>query len=512
MCIRDRDIAGSEKVRAFLEGEKEQYEMEVLTGLYSISNEFEGAADVYVVSSTEPLGISNVVIPQQYLYPFNTLDWGIFRKIHTDGLPMQALLDPRDSKSFILGMEVKRNGETPIGYVLLEVERRLLSERVAESISAGSKGLLLTDDYGLVLYSTEGTDTEGLAKAWQTMEVDRSVLSEMQTEGVFPDGNGVYVKNERTGVWFLTHVSGELVEIAHHYINVSMEVAVVIILVITVILAWFLSGKLRRPFRNLESVIVRVEQGDFTARASEQGYQEIAALGQSFNHMTENLEKLIHNIEEKQRLLRSAQINALQLQVNPHFLYNALDLIRWLSREGNMAGVSVATVSLARLLRRTLDLTHDIVTVGSEIEQVEDYIAIQCLRYEDRLACEIVVPDELKACRIPKLLLLPIVENSVVHGFEQKIGMGHISIRAEKENEYIIFRIEDDGIGMSEETIQQVEMMRQDGMYGIGLSNVHKRARIFGDGNCGISIQSQLSRGSIVTLTVKDVKRDGGVV
>lgn len=145
--------------------------------------------------------------------------------------------------------------------------------------------------------------------------------------------------------------------------------------------------------------------------------------------MTEEIRKLMEQSEREQRAKRKYELRVLQSQINPHFLYNTLDSIIWMAEWGKNQEVVKMTSSLARLLRRSISNDQEVVTIGEEIEYTEAYLTIQKMRYQDKLEYEIDVEEDIRAERVIKLILQPLVENAIYHGIKYKEGKGMIRIR-----------------------------------------------------------------------------------
>ena len=160
------------------------------------------------------------------------------------------------------------------------------------------------------------------------------------------------------------------------------------------------------------------------------------------------------------------------------------------------------TVNFGKLLRSILNNRDDMVCVRTEMDMVRAYIDIQKLRYAERLQVEMQLDESLEEERIPKLLIQPLVENALVHGLEGKPGVGRIRISSRREDGYLVFLVEDNGVGLSEERLEHVRQLKSQGMYNIGLSNVQQRAQLYGDERCGLRIESKLGEGTKVWLTV----------
>ena len=209
-------------------------------------------------------------------------------------------------------------------------------------------------------------------------------------------------------------------------------------------------------------------------------------------------------VKEEQKLLRKAEFDLLQSQINPHFLYNTLDAIVWSAEAGNQKqGVSMVG-NLSDFFRLSLNKGKENVLIREELQHVRSYLEIQHIRYQDILTFEINVPEEFNEYKIPKLTIQPIVENALYHGIKNKRGGGKITIYAEEKRDHFTIVVEDTGKGMDEERLRQVRKAIRNGtpeknvVY--GLYNVNERIRLnFGEGY-GIHLESVLNKGTRVRI------------
>ncbi|MEE3467327.1 MAG: sensor histidine kinase [Eubacterium sp.] len=214
--------------------------------------------------------------------------------------------------------------------------------------------------------------------------------------------------------------------------------------------------------------------------------------------------RLLRQVQQEQIQLRKTEFLVLQSQINPHFLYNTLDAITWLAESGEQEAVVKMVGSLSEFFRTSLNSGKDIVTVSEDVHHIRSYLAIQKVRYQDILEYEVDVPDIYGAVLIPKLTLQPLVENALYHGIKNKRGGGHIRIVAEREEEDLIIRISDDGVGMNEDRLCQVregiseKAPEEKGIY--GLYNVNERIRLHFGERYGITIESQEGTGTVTTV------------
>ncbi|MDR1532819.1 MAG: sensor histidine kinase [Clostridiales bacterium] len=249
--------------------------------------------------------------------------------------------------------------------------------------------------------------------------------------------------------------------------------------------------------------------GDFSVEPIETRSEEIKTLDDGFNDMVRHINGLLEEVREHQTSLRRAELELLQAQINPHFLYNTLDSIIWLAEAHRNSEVTKMVSSLSVFFRNSLSSGHDVVTLEAERNHVKSYLEIQNIRYSDILEYSIDIPDTLLRYTIPKLTLQPLVENAIYHGTKNKRAMGRIVIQGYEETDAIALTVRDNGIGMSEE---QLETLRA-GLYkgrraggrgfrGLGLINVHKRIKLYCGESYGLSFESVPGEGTTVTVRI----------
>lgn len=203
----------------------------------------------------------------------------------------------------------------------------------------------------------------------------------------------------------------------------------------------------------------------------------------------------------------------LQEQINPHFLYNTLDNIIWLAEANETDQVVTMVSSLSNFFRTTLSGGRDYVTVKEEEEHIRSYLEIQQFRYRDILEYQIHIPEEMYYYEILKLTLQPLVENALYHGIKNKRGMGHISVSGELAGEHLIFTVQDDGIGMTEERLEELrgiiagEVKDDKKEGGFGLFNVSQRIKLNYGAEYGLEIESTYKEGTTIRVIIPAVKK-----
>ncbi|TDL69366.1 hypothetical protein E2R58_09405 [Paenibacillus amylolyticus] len=242
----------------------------------------------------------------------------------------------------------------------------------------------------------------------------------------------------------------------------------------------FFYRKVQVPILTLLKGVRHLQKGDFSHRISKTVNSEFAILYHNFNNMTQQIEDLIENVYKEKIISREALVKQLQAQINPHFLYNCLFFINNMNRMGNEEAVSAMTQNLAEYFRYTTRINDPLTTLEKEMGVVRNYLNIQSLRIS-RLNTQIDIPDTMLPLPIPKLLIQPLVENSVIHGIEKKQSAGFIHISGIHNEDRVTLFVEDDGKGMEPEAIQnllrRIEQPLDDSM-GCALWNIRQRMLI----------------------------------
>ncbi len=254
----------------------------------------------------------------------------------------------------------------------------------------------------------------------------------------------------------------------------------------------YISSRITTPIRKLELSVNEIEKGNLNAKVDAEGSYEIRHLGQSVQNMAKQIQVLMADIVSEQS------------QINPHFLYNTLDIIVWMIENEKPDQAVKAVTALARFFRISLSRGKSIITVKDELEHVRNYLMIQHMRFKNRFSYTIEAEDEVLELASLKLMLQPLVENAIYHGMEFMDGDGEIFISAWKEGEDLYLKVSDNGLGMTEE---QVARLFSDTPHtgssrgsGIGVKNVNERIRLYFGSEYGLSIESEPDEGTVVTI------------
>lgn len=401
----------------------------------------------------------------------------------------------------------------PIGMIVVDVNFKRFQE-IAEKVIIGRTGYLyIIDSEGHYVYHPNLLELGSSANFEKLNDILNSESGSFVTSRG-PKEMLTYSHSSFLGWTLVTSIPYNEIVQGTEYIRRTIVYIVIITLAIAYLLGFGFVGSIIRPVRRLYKYMRRVESGDFSGRILVESKDEIGMLVHGFNTMATRLQGLMDEIyfsklRETELALRhrEMELKALQSQINPHFLYNTLETIRGMALEHSLDGISSIASSMGHLLRYNLKNKEQTVTVEEELRYAEIYMRIQKYRFEDRLVYEINIPDWAQQQLILKFSLQPIVENSIIHAMEPALGILKIVISAiwNSEDNSIIVRIQDTGMGICEQKLQNIRYnleqkdVTTDGT-NIGIINVHRRIRLL-FGECyGISVESQVGQGVVVDI------------
>lgn len=286
--------------------------------------------------------------------------------------------------------------------------------------------------------------------------------------------------------------------------NITIVLLAVILSVITT-LSILVARGISKPVKELVQSMEKFGAGDFSVYATVKYKDEIGQLRGSFNKMVSDMEHLVHNVCEEKSLKQQAQIKALQMQINPHFLYNTLDTIQWLANMHDEKDIAEVTRSLGYLMRFSLR-EQELISFEEELDAVEAYIRIQKYRYGQELKIDIDVEEEVLYERVPCHILLPLLENAIEHGLSEKASDKQVKITGCMKESVMCLRIIDNGIGMPQEMIEDImndnPEQKKGNHMSIGIQNVNKRLKLkYGD-EYGIRLESREGEGTCVSIEI----------
>ena len=295
-------------------------------------------------------------------------------------------------------------------------------------------------------------------------------------------------------------------------LNQNLLLITIIMLAVTSISFYFVSKSLSRPLEDMTKTVKRIQAGETHLRMENLKEDEAGELGKSFNNMLDQIEGLIAREYENKLLLNHAQYQALQAQINPHFLYNTLDTMGSIAEIDGCDQVSALCQSLAELFRYSLNMKKPFSTVSQEMVHLKNYIYIMNIRMQNQIQYTFDINDTILNDELPRISIQPLVENAINHGLKNYKGEKKIYICACPEEQNLVITVEDNGVGMSEERIRELfeESPDQgDKRDSIGILNIHKRMRLLFGEQYGVKIESTPGKGTREILTVPRKKQGG---
>lgn len=305
--------------------------------------------------------------------------------------------------------------------------------------------------------------------------------------------------NQTTG-WTFVHVIKEK-ELLKQSNQIGIVTALIsfIIALIFFLLSFKLSGTIAHPLLRLRNMALEWKKGLWSYHEGSDK-DEIAVIGETFQRITVEHKELSEQLVRSQLKEREAELRALQAQIKPHFLYNTLDSIYWMAVMQNNQEIAKMAVSLSESFKLSLNNGQDMIPVSKELEHIKHYMTIQNIRYNNRFQYIEDVDPALIEKEMLKLLLQPLVENSIYHGLEPKVGEGTIRLTGRIENGWVIFTVSDDGVGIAD--MEATEK-------GYGLRNVRERLHFCYGPDSTLTISSAVNQGTSMEIRFRDNAKEG---
>lgn len=394
---------------------------------------------------------------------------------------------------------VGNNGQI-VGTQLIELNYRVI-DTIVKDINIGTRGyVFIIDEESNYVYHPQ-------------LQLIYSGLKSEDLKGIFATQNTVLEVPEANKLYSISTVPGtdfKIVGVMYldEIVAASREmITIYVLLVLVIALAAFIGSvqmakNVTKPLDKLEKSVKEVEQGNLNANFDILGTYETEMFAKSLGSMVGTVNQLMNQIMQDQEMIRTSELKALQSQINPHFLYNTLDSIVWISEEAGNQEIKEITLALASYFRIVLSAGKDIIPVRDEVEHVRNYLFIQKMRYEN-LDYQIDVEEEVLGDFMPKLLLQPIVENAIYHGIKNNTDGGKIWIRGFVQNGSIRFEIRDNGRGMRPTELKNIfdhQTTSGPKRGGVGLRNIRERIELYFGQEYGVSVESTYRKGTVVTV------------
>jgi two-component system, sensor histidine kinase YesM len=394
---------------------------------------------------------------------------------------------------------VKLNPDVERPVLTISFKSDVFKTLFEKSIPAGSSYLVLDPDNKVVAGSDPGQITKNYPNAW----VDRFHRSGSGTQRIKLDGRNLIVCYDRSQVtgWLSIVITPEsaLIGSLVPIIRTSSIVLAFVLGTAALIFAYFIAGRITGPIKKLLGAMRSVGEGDFQTRVEVGANDEFGILLQRFNRMNDRIHLLVKENYEIKLKEKEAEIHALNMQMNPHFLYNTLNVMNWTAIENNQKELSKMLVGLSNMLHYTSRKEWGAVHLSEETEWMKNYFFIMSARFEGKFEVRYEIDPALYDYKVPRLLFQPFVENAILHGFDQIEEGGLITIRGRIDSGQRIYEVADNGRGMSEQIVKAILV---DESSSIGIKNTISRIRMAYGEMFGIVIRSAPGSGTTVVITL----------
>lgn len=472
---------------------------------------FDGSGSL--VSATPLSELKNSVTPSRESW-FTTAMERI-ENLHFSTPHVQNLFDDPDSRyhwvvSLSRHVELSRGGVMQSGVLLVDMSFSGIEQICKEvSLSNGQGYLYLIDGSGEIIYHPRQQ------LIYAGLQEENNLTAAAYSDGTHTENfqsqrRQVTVKTVGYTGWKLVGVV-PVETLRDNYSQLLLFAMFVVIfsIFLLVFVNLRLSEWITAPMKKLELAVRELEKGAESVDFDVDGPYEVEHLSRSVQSMVSTMRHLMEDILRQEEEKRRSELDVLQSQINPHFLYNTLDSVVWMTENGRTQEAVAMLTALARFFRISLSKGSSIIPIGDELEHARNYLAIQKMRYKNKFFADISVEQGVERLYTVKLIIQPILENAIYHGMEYADGDGEIHIRAFREGENMVIEVEDNGPGMPEQVVEQllnpgisVSAARPGGT-GIGLRNVHQRIQLTFGAAYGLTIRSEPDRGTVVRICLR---------
>lgn len=408
--------------------------------------------------------------------------------------------------SLSMSVELTENGNTSKGVLLIDMNYSTIQQLLEDANEDFSENeyVYIVDSVGNLVYHPR------ILRIYSGVENLGNQSYSYYSEGTYKqDDSTIIVSSIGYTGWRLIsvvpHTSFVQTITSTRYFVIMIGLILVLLMLVV---NRFVSARITRPLRTLDQSVRDMESGEGTEIiVDEKAGKEVRHLGNTIESYKLKNEQLVKDVIHEQQEQKRRELDILQSQINPHFLYNTLDSIVWMIEKGDRNDDAVFMITqLASLFRISLSKGKTIIPVKNEVKHAQNYVNIQKVRFKNKFDVSFDIAEDIENMCIVKLVLQPIIENAINYGVRNMDEMGHITIKGWKENEDIYFTIEDDGIGIPEETLEtllddSVEHVHSKGS-GVGLINIQKRIQLRFSNQYGLKVESELDEGTKVTIHI----------
>ncbi|MEW9050823.1 MAG: histidine kinase [Neobacillus sp.] len=404
-----------------------------------------------------------------------------------------------------------------LGFLSIDVNLSRINQIAVRAFTKDIEDLYIMNEKGVYIYSSNEAEIGTLNKEKWFQSVKKQTQLGKGLEWKDSQFSGVIVHEKFSAPyenWYIVKriPYDVLYQGAREtaYINILIGL---ITLIFVIFATLYVSFKITAPVKVLIANMKKVEKGEFEADFDSLGNDEIGMLGRHFKLMIEKINELIVREYKLEIENKSSQLRVLHSQINPHFLYNALQSIGTLALKSGAVKVYSLLTSLSMIMRYSMNMKEDIVSIKAELKHVQSYLSLQKQRFDEQFEFELNVEKEVEEILVPKMILQPIVENCFKHGFDQQLQNANILIDVKLTNDDMVcIIVKDNGTGVTEERLEAIKHELQSGKpsengqrESIGLKNIFDRLQIYYDQQAKLFVSGSLTEGFAVTIMIPKV-------
>lgn len=463
--------------------------------LYQAVQEIYGHAQCSVYDAGGRLRFTTDTLPREGKLP---VYWGLLRKAsQNEGMtyyrtdPYLAVTNPSILMQGAYSLENPHGART--GYVVLDFTRDNF-DNVFSGFYSLTDTILILDDHRKPVYCSRPDYSEA--------QISGIIAELMKPQGTAEAGKGAQqylcLREPERGFYVILCRQAPISAPAVRMMGTVVLALSLLSLALSLVISEALARHITRPVSRLDKAIAKVKDGDLSIQVKVKTNDELGRLTESFNQMVKDLKRYLEDRVQRQKDLNETTLRLYQTQLNPHFLYNTLDTIKWSAKIHQIPEIAVLAENLAVILRKSIS-SKPFIQLREELDTIESYIKIQKIRFAGRFLYETEVPDMLEDCVIPKMILQPLVENAIIHGLDG-CANGYICIYAAQKDGILRISVTDDGCGMGQEMLDWMNSpnpAKRDGH--LGLYNVIQILKLYYGEEYGIQAESD-TFGTTVTI------------
>ncbi|MDD9266391.1 sensor histidine kinase [Paenibacillus sp. GCM10023248] len=373
-------------------------------------------------------------------------------------------------------------GYEPTGvYVVVNVKEEALRELYMANLSKSNKRYAFIDAGGeSVIYGDQPEEGSFIQDAAFMAQFSGEMKGSFYYKDSGKDFLVNYSRLEAKDDWMMVSIQAKDDLLAKlNNIKKVTTYAILGFIVLSLFIANNLTQLLLKPLYRLQKLMKRVEDNDLTVRFESAYQDEVSQVGFRFNRMLDEIQQLIEDVKNRERDKRKAEIKALSAQMDPHFFYNTLNTIYCKSVLGENEDVNEMILALSQMFQLSLSGGRDLITLADELDYVQQYLAIQQRSYERLFECRMEVDEELLTCLVPKIIIQPLVENSILHGFKDMTAGGEIALTIRLDGDWLHIMAEDNGHGLVPEKLLQSMTHPAASKHGYALRNIFTRLQLY---------------------------------